>query len=50
MDAKDLSARGGFLWFDLDGENDQAEIENYIRRSVEVVNNISVGAGEKQYG
>ena len=50
MDAKDLSAKGGFLWFDLDGENDQGAIEDYIRRSVDIVNIVSVGSGEKQYG
>jgi hypothetical protein len=37
MDAKDLSAKGGFMWFDLDGEDEQTVIEEYIRRIVEVV-------------
>ena len=42
MDAKDLSAGGGFLWFDLDGEDDQTVIEEYIRRAVETVKNAKI--------
>ena len=39
MDAKDLSAKGGFMWFDLDGEDEKTVIEEYIRRAVELVKN-----------
>ena len=39
MDAKDLASDGGFLWFDLDGEDSQENIHEYIRRTVETVNN-----------
>ena len=39
MDAKDLSAKGRFMWFDLDGEDEKTVIEEYIRRAVELVKN-----------
>ena len=33
MGAKDLAATGGFLWFDLNGEDDAAAIEAYLIRA-----------------
>ena len=30
MSAKELSVNGGFLWFDLNGEDDSAAIEDYL--------------------
>lgn len=32
MDAKNLMKDGEFLWFDLDGEDDEADISSYIDR------------------
>lgn len=36
MDAKDLAAKGGFLWFDLEGEDDGVLIGEHIRRLLEL--------------
>ncbi|MBO4637164.1 MAG: hypothetical protein J5685_08485 [Clostridiales bacterium] len=33
MDAKDLSKDGGFLWFDLDGEDDPETNRMYLKRA-----------------
>ena len=33
MGAKELSANGGFLWFDLNGEDDDHSIEEYLIRA-----------------
>ena len=40
MDAKDLAASGGFMWFDLDGIDGSSAIDEYIRRSVSVVSSL----------
>ena len=36
MDAKDLAVKGGFLWFDLEGEDDEVLIKEHIRRLLEL--------------
>ena len=33
MGSKELSAKGGFLWFDLNGEDDDHAIEEYLIRA-----------------
>ena len=33
MGAKDLASEGGFLWFDLNGEDDSDAIEEYLIRT-----------------
>lgn len=38
MDAKTLGGNDGFLWFDLDGTCEPAEISESIRRTLELVN------------
>ena len=37
MGAKELSVKGGFLWFDLDGLDDSDAIEDYLKRAVDTV-------------
>ena len=36
MDAKDLAVKGGFLWFDIEGEDDGVLIKEHIRRLMEL--------------
>lgn len=36
--AKELSAKGGFLWFDLNGEDDDNAIEEYLIRAFGITN------------
>ena len=38
MGAKDLAAKGSFMWFDLEGEDDPDTIEDYLKRAFETVN------------
>lgn len=33
MGAKDLAVNGGFMWFDLEGEDDPNAIEDYLQRA-----------------
>lgn len=40
MGAKDISANGGFLWFDLNGEDDSTDIEEYLIRSFEITRKV----------
>ena len=40
MSAKDISANGGFLWFDLNGEDDSTDIEEYLIRSFEITRKV----------
>ena len=40
MGAKDISANGGFLWFDLNGEDDASAIEDYLIRAYEITKNV----------
>lgn len=40
MGAKDISAKGGFLWFDLNGEDDDPAIEDYLIRAYGIINEI----------
>lgn len=40
MSAKELSVNGGFLWFDLNGEDDSAAIEDYLIRAYEITKNV----------
>ena len=44
MGAKDLAAKGGFMWFDLDGTDDSNVIEDYLNRAVDTV----VKAGNRE--
>lgn len=37
MGAKDLAAKGSFMWFDLDGTDDSNVIEDYLKRAVDTV-------------
>lgn len=39
MSAKELSVNGRFLWFDLNGEDDSAAIEEYLIRACEITRN-----------
>lgn len=39
MSAKELSVNGGFLWFDLNGEDDSATIEDYLIRAYGITKN-----------
>lgn len=39
MSAKELSVNGGFLWFDLNGEDDSAAIEDYLIRAYGITMN-----------
>ena len=39
MSAKELSVNGGFLWFDLNGEDDSAAIEYYLIRAYGITMN-----------
>ena len=36
MGAEELSANGGFLWFDLNGEDETEVIEDYLIRAYEI--------------
>lgn len=38
--AKELSANGGFLWFDLNGEDDASAIEDYLIRAYGITKEI----------
>ena len=40
MSAKELSVSGGFLWFDLNGEDDTSAIEDYLIRAYEITKNV----------
>ena len=40
MDARDLAAAGGFMWFDLDGIDESSVINEYLRCAVSVVNSL----------
>ena len=40
MSAKELSVNGGFLWFDLNGEDDTSAIEDYLIRAYEITKNV----------
>ena len=40
MSAKELSVNGGFLWFDLNGEDDTSAIEDYLIRAYEISKNV----------
>ena len=40
MGAKELSAKGGFLWFDLNGEDDDHSIEEYLIRAYGITKEI----------
>ena len=40
MSAKELSLNGGFLWFDLNGEDDTSAIEDYLIRAYEITKNV----------
>lgn len=40
MDARDLAASGGFIWFDLDGIDESSVIDEYLRRAVSVVGSL----------
>lgn len=40
MGAKELSANGGFLWFDLNGEDDASAIEDYLIRAYGITKEI----------
>lgn len=44
MDARDLAGDGGFLWFDL--ENEDQDIEKYIFRTSELVKNNMTSNGQ----
>jgi hypothetical protein len=39
MSAKELSVNGGFLWFDLNGEDDTSAIEDYLIRAYGITMN-----------
>ena len=39
MNAKELSVNSGFLWFDLNGEDDSAAIEDYLIRAYGITMN-----------
>lgn len=39
MSAKELSVNGGFLWFDLNGEEDSSAIEDYLIRAYRIAMN-----------
>lgn len=39
MSAKEFSVNGGFLWFDLNGEDDSAAIEDYLIRAYGITMN-----------
>ena len=40
MSAKELSVNGGFLWFDLNGEDNTSAIEDYLIRAYEITKNV----------
>ena len=40
MGAKELSVNGVFLWFDLNGEDNQSSIEEYLLRAYRIFNDI----------
>ena len=40
MSAKELSVNGGFLWFDLNGEDDTSAIEDYLIHAYEITKNV----------
>lgn len=40
MSAKELSVNGGFLWFDLNGEDITSAIEDYLIRAYEITKNV----------
>lgn len=40
MSAKELSVNGGFLWFDLNGEDDTSAIADYLIRAYEITKNV----------
>lgn len=40
MGGKELSAKGGFIWFDLNGEDDDHSIEEYLIRAYEITKEI----------
>lgn len=40
MSAKELFVNGGFLWFDLNGEDDTSAIEDYLIRAYEITKNV----------
>lgn len=40
MSAKELSVNGGFLWFDLNVEDDTSAIEDYLIRAYEITKNV----------
>ena len=42
MDAKELAVNGGFMWFDLDGENKNDDIEECVSRARKVVEGLGV--------